>query len=182
MAATRSGAGGAVSIAHPQTANDRFKRRAAAWFWAGLMLATALHFAFLRLFPELSAADVSFGISEFRAIELPPEVNVPPPPEAIRRPALPVVAETELEEDVTIAPTTFEENPVDRLPPPPSDASRLQAAPAFTPFTVAPRLRDPERATRIVEEQYPKILQAAGIGGRVIVWAFIDAKGVVRNC
>ncbi len=146
------------------------------------MLATALHFAFLRFFPELSAADVSFAISEFRAIELPPEVHIPPPPEAIRRPALPVVAETDLEEDVTIAPTTFEENPVDRLPPPPSEASRLQAAPAFTPYTVAPRLRDPERATQIVKEKYPLILQQAGIGGTVVVWAFIDEEGVVRNC
>ncbi len=168
--------------AHLETANDLFKKKAAAWFWGGLMLATVVHFGFIRFFPELAAADVSFAMSEFRAIELPPEVHVPPPPEAIQRPALPVVAETELEEDVTIAPTTFEENPVDKLPPPPAEASRLQDAPAFTPYTVAPRLLDPKRAERIVEQKYPKLLSQAGIGGTVIVWAFIDATGVVRNC
>lgn len=172
----------AVVATHLDTANDRFKQRAAAWFWGGLILATVVHFGFIRLFPALAAADVSFEVSEFRTIELPPEVNVPPPPEAIQRPALPIVAETDLEEDVTIAPTTFEENPVDKLPPPPADASRLADAPAFTPYTVAPRVRDPEEAKRIVERKYPRLLSQAGIGGRVIVWAFIDANGVVRNC
>ncbi len=182
MSGKRLQPGTTVLATHLETANDQFKKRASAWFWVGLMLATVVHFGFLRLFPELAAADVSFAVSEFRAIELPPEVTVPPPPEAILRPALPVVAETDLDEDVTIAPTTFEENPVEKLPPPPAKASRLREAPAFTPYTVAPRLRDPRRAERIVEEKYPKLLSQAGIGGRVIVWAFIDAKGVVRNC
>ncbi len=58
----------------------------------------------------------------------------------------------------------------------------MQDAPAFTPYTVAPRLLDPKRAERIVEQKYPKLLSQAGIGGTVIVWAFIDATGVVRNC
>jgi TonB family protein len=182
MSDKRSQRRSTVSATHPDTANDRFKERAAAWFWGGLILATMAHFGFIRLFPALATADVSFAVSEFRTVELPPEVNVPPPPEAIQRPALPVVAETDLDEDVTIAPTTFEENPVDKLPPPPAEASRLADAPAFTPYTVAPRLRDPKRAERIVEKKYPKLLSQAGVGGRVIVWAFIDTRGVVQNC
>lgn len=35
--------------------------------------------------------------------------------------------------------------------------------------------------TRIVEGKYPSVLQDAGIGGRVQVWAFIDARGVVTR-
>ncbi len=171
-----------ASATHVETANDRFKQRAATWFWGGLILATIVHFGFIRLFPALAAADFSFAVSEFHTIDLPPEVTVPPPPEAIQRPALPVVTETDLDEDVTIAPTTFEENPVDKLPPPPAKVSRLADAPAFTPYTVAPRLRDPKQAQRIVEKKYPKLLSQAGIGGRVIVWAFIDESGVVQNC
>jgi hypothetical protein len=113
------------TLVYQQTANDRFKKSSNQWFFGCIVLATALHFGLFQFFPELTASDVSFGINEFEAIELPPEVEIPPPPEQISRPAVPVVAATELEEDITIAPTTFEENPVENLPPPPSDASRI---------------------------------------------------------
>ncbi len=173
----------ALSSSGGRTANERFKSSFGAWLWGGIMVATALHFAVIRYFPPLTAADLSFGITETQAIDLPPEVEIPPPPEVIARPAVPVVAHTALEEDITIAPTTFEQNPVETLPPPPMQSIvRLEERPVFTPYTVAPSLKDRERAMRIVRDKYPKILQDAGIGGTVVVWAFIDEKGVVRNC
>ncbi len=181
MLRIRAKAGRPFASAHRETANDRFKETFGAWLWGGIMAATVFHFGLFAFFPELKASDVSYGVSEFEAIELPPEIEVPPPPEAIRRPALPVVSQTELQEDVTIAPTTFEENPVDNLPPPPSAASRLSDQPVFTPFTVAPRVRDPAEAAKIVESKYPSVMKNAGIGGTVLVWAFIDANGVVKN-
>ena len=181
MAANRAETGLAPASAHRETANDRFKETFSAWLWGGIVVATVFHFGLFAFFPELTASDVSYGVSEFEAIELPPEIDVPPPPEAIQRPALPVVSQTDLEEDVTIAPTTFEENPVDNLPPPPTQASRLGDQPVFTPYTVAPRVRDPDKAAKIVEEKYPNVLKNAGIGGRVLVWAFIDANGAVKN-
>lgn len=165
------------------TANDRFKSAFAAWLWGGIMVATALHFALIRYFPPLTAADLSFGTTETRVVELPPEVSIPPPPETITRPAVPVVARAAVEEDITIAPTTFEQNPVETLPPPPLESRpSLEKQPVFTPYTVAPSIKDKERAARIVRDKYPKILRDAGIGGRVVVWAFIDENGVVRNC
>jgi protein TonB len=182
MAASSEDKRGALSAPHRRTANDRFKERCNACLWGGIVIATVVHFGVIRFFPTLSAADVAFGVTEFEAIELPPEIEIPPPPEQIPRPAVPVVATTELDEDVTIAPTTFEENPVDNLPPPPSDTERLIDRPVFTPYTVGPRLRDRERAQRIVTQKYPKMLQQARIGGTTKVWAFIDEAGVVRNC
>jgi len=182
MAARPTPPEGAVSIAHQETANDRFKQRFGAWLWAGIILSTAVHFALLRFFPTLSAADLSFSVTEFEAIDLPPEVEIPPPPEAIARPAVPVVAQTQLEEDITIAPTTFAENPIENLPPPPADISRLGDRPVFTPYTVGPKLRDPQRAAEILQRKFPEILRNAGIGGTVLVWAFVDQTGVVKNC
>lgn len=178
-----SGSGASLLNPDRATANDRFKTRCRSWFWGSLMMATAAHFAVFMFFPMLTAADLSFSVTEFEAIDLPPEVEIPPPPEAIQRPAVPVVSQADLEEDITIAPTTFEENPVDQLPAPPSNtAAGLSDQPVFTPYTVAPKLKDPEAAARIVRQAYPKTFEAAGIGGEVKVWAFIDEKGVVKNC
>ncbi len=182
MNATSSEAYRATSIPCSPTANERFKSRFGAWLWSGVILATVLHFALLKFFPALAAADVRFGVREFEAISLPPEIEIPPAPQAIARPAVPVVARAVLEEDVTIAPTTFERNPVEALPPPPSNVVRsLEEQPVFTPYTVAPSVRDLQRARRIVQEKYPRILQDAGIGGTVVVWALIDEEGVVRR-
>ncbi|MGD2218161.1 MAG: energy transducer TonB [Gemmatimonadales bacterium] len=165
------------------TANERFKSRFGAWLWGGTIIATALHFALLNYFPPLTAADLSFGVREFESVSLPPEIEIPPAPEAIARPAVPVVAQTVFEEDITIAPTTFEQNPVEALPAPPSSVVRsIEEQPVFTPYTVAPSVRDVQRARRIVQEKYPRILQDAGIGGTVVVWALIDERGVVRKC
>ncbi len=101
----------------------------------------------------------------------------------MQRPAVPVVTERLVYEDVTFAPTTFEHNPVESLPAPPAEAAvRLEDAPVFTPFTVAPRIKDRQRAHEIVKDKYPRILQDAGIGGTVVVWALIDEEGAVQKC
>jgi protein TonB len=131
----------------------------------------------------MTAEDVSINSDEFEAIELPPEIEIPPPPEAIARPATPVMAAAEINEDITIAPTTFQDNPVEALPPPPAETTTtdLAAAPTFTPFTVRPDIRNRDELARAMEREYPPLLRDAGIGGTVIVHFFIDEEGVVRN-
>ena len=132
-------ADGAVTVESRETANDRLKRSFSSWFWGSMILATAFHFSAFAFWPELTAADFSFESDELEAIELPPEIEIPPPPQQIARPATPVMASADIDEDITIAPTTFEDNPVEDLPPPPEEqVVDLSAAPTFTPFTVAP--------------------------------------------
>jgi len=166
------------------TANERFKRSFGTWFWSSMIIATVAHFSVFQFFPDLTAEDVSFTSDELTAIELPPEIEIPPPPEAIRRPATPVIATADIDEDITIAPTTFEDNPVEDLPPPPEDVTTtdLSAAPTFTPFTVKPDIRNRNEVARALEREYPPLLRDAGIGGTVDVWFFIDEEGkVVRT-
>jgi len=165
------------------TANDRFKRSFGTWFWGSMIVATVVHFAVFQLWPEMTAEDVSFSAGELEAIELPPEIEIPPPPEAIARPATPVIATAEINEDITIAPTTFEENPVEDLPPPPSEvATDLSETPTFTPYTVRPDIKNRAAVARAMEREYPPLLRDAGIGGTVNVWFFIDEEGeVVRS-
>ena len=90
-----------------ETANDRLKRTFSSWFWGSMIVATVLHFSTFAFWPELTAEDFSFTSEELEAIELPPEIEIPPPPQQISRPATPVMASADIDEDITIAPTTF---------------------------------------------------------------------------
>jgi protein TonB len=130
----------------------------------------------------MPAEDVSSSMEDLEATALPPEIEIPPPPEAIARPATPVIAEATIEEDITIAPTTFEDNPVEDLPPPPEEAATdISAAPTFTPFTVSPEVKNRPEVARALEREYPPLLRDAGIGGQVMVWFFIDEQGLVQR-
>ena len=165
------------------TANERFKRSFGSWFWGSMIVATVAHFSVFALWPEMTAKDVSFSSDELITIDLPPEIEIPPPPEQIRRPATPVIATADIDEDITIAPTTFEDNPVEDLPPPPEAVTTtdLSAAPTFTPWTVQPGIRNRDEVERALEREYPALLRDAGIGGTVDVWFFIDEDGNLVN-
>jgi protein TonB len=170
------------SVESTLTANDRLKRSFNTWFWSSMIVATVAHFAVFAFWPELTAEDVSFTAGELETIELPPEIEIPPPPQSIARPATPVIATTSIDEDITIAPTTFEENPVEDLPPPPEEkGTDLSAAPTFTPFTVAPSILNRNDVIRAMEREYPPLLRDAGIGGTVRVYFFIDEQGEVQD-
>ena len=73
-----------------ETANDRFKRSFSDWFWGSLIAATLIHFGVFALFPDLKAADMGIKTEVTEAINLPPEIEIPPPPQRIARPATPV--------------------------------------------------------------------------------------------
>ena len=162
------------------TANDLFKKSFDSWFWGSMIVATLVHVALFQFWPTLTAEDVSFSAEELEAIELPPEIEIPPPPEAISRPATPVIATATVDEDITIAPTTFEDNPVEDLPPPPTETSvDIASAPTFTPMTVRPEIKNRSAVIQAMERGYPPILRDAGIGGQVLVWFFINEQGRV---
>ncbi len=166
-----------------ETENDRFKRSFGSWFWGSMITATVVHFSLFQFWPTLTAEDVSFSAEELEMIELPPEIEIPPPPEAIARPATPVMATAEIDQDITIAPTTFQDNPIEDLPPPPTDdgVSDIAAAPVFTPMTVRPELTNRNEVIQALMREYPAILRDAGIGGQVVVWFFISETGGVLD-
>ena len=164
------------------SANERFKKSFSSWFWGSMTVATLVHFAVFQWWPDQVAADVSFTADELEAVEIPPEVEIPPPPEAISRPATPVVAEAVIQDEITIETTDFDAMSVDDLPPPPSEVETdISAAPTFTPYTVAPSYTNADEVQRALEREYPALLRDAGIGGTVKVQFFIDEQGVVQN-
>jgi protein TonB len=168
------------------SANDRFKTHFINWFWEGVALAAVLHFLAFALWPQMQAADISSIEQALVNLgELPPEIEIPPPPQAIARPATPVVSDAVISEDITIASTTFEDNPVSSLPPPPPAAAtgqtreELMRAPTFVPMTVRPEVKNRTAVQAALERTYPPMLRDAGIGGRPVVWFFIDEDAQV---
>jgi protein TonB len=170
----------AVPAILDENANDRLKRTFDSWFWGSMIIATVVHFGAFTFAPEMTTDDFSFTSEELEAIVMPPEIEIPPPPQAIARPATPVMATADIDEDITIAPTTFDDNPVEDLPPPPEAIqTEVAAAPTFTPYTVAPSLLNLAEVQRALMREYPTVLRDSGIGGRVTVWFFIDEEGLV---
>lgn len=173
-----------MASATMNTANDRFKSGFANWFWGGVAIATVVHFIMFAFWPEMKAEDISSTEEALTSVELPPEIEIPPPPQAIARPATPVISDAVIDDDITIASTTFADNPVENLPPPPSATTAsgtddLAKAPTFTPMTVRPELKNASAVQSALVRNYPPLLRDAGIGGQPVVWFFIDEGGKV---
>ena len=158
------------------TANERFKSQNGDWMTMGVVAAVVAHFALFALFPTLNADDIDFTGDEIETVELPPEVKIPPPPEQIARPATPRVAAAALDEDITIARTDFESNPIENLPPPPAGA-RPSDVPSYIPRDVEPRLTNTSSVRRVLEQRYPSMLREAGISGTVILYICVNERG-----
>ncbi|MFQ5679723.1 MAG: energy transducer TonB [Gemmatimonadota bacterium] len=163
------------------TANDRFKRRWSKMFPMSVVAATVLHFGVFTLFPHMRAAPPAAVAGTLESVELPPQVEVPPPPEQIARPATPKIAAVEVSEEITIAPTTFDSNPVRNLAPPSAEKEAEGDRPPFIPYTVAPRLKNKEQVLAQLQKQYPRNLRTAGVGGTVLLWIYVDERGKVQD-
>jgi len=94
--------------------------------------------------------------------------NTPPP----ARPSIPVPSDDEdIADDLTLDELDFDDfSNLDAPPPPPSGPKVV-----FIPYD------DPPTAMSPIRPIYPEIAQEAGIEGVVIVQAFIDEKGRVKE-
>lgn len=166
-------------------ANEVFERHWPEWVAIGLIFSVAMHFAIFILFPRLHTVALATGSEGITAIQLPPEVRVPPPPELIARPATPKVGTADVSEEITIAPTTFEANPVDNLAPPPAPVAAPsrdgEERPRFIAYDTPPRLLNPAVIRKLLSRTYPSALREARVEGRVILWIFIDRQGEVQT-
>ncbi len=103
------------------------------------------------------------------------QFNRPPPP---ARPAIPIESESEdIAEDVTIEETDLDDFIAwDDAPPPPDEGPRVK----FIPYDDPPV---PIGGYGAIQRNvvYPDIAREAGIEGTVIIQAFVDKKGRVKD-
>ena len=94
--------------------------------------------------------------------------NTPPP----ARPSIPVPSDDEdIADDLTLDELDFDDFSNLDAPPPPPSGPRV----VFIPYD------DPPVAMSPIRPSYPEIAQEAGIEGVVVVQAFIDEKGRVKE-
>lgn len=151
------------------TANVEFKSRYRKYFDVALLLSLGAHLIAFVFVPKIEINPYRSDADELEVIEIPPEIDIPPPPKAIERPKIPIESlDEDVEDEETIEDTTF--NPDDMLdappPPPPSSGD-------FYVFDKAPKPK------RMVKAEYPKMARTAEIEGTVVLKVTIDEFGRV---
>jgi TonB family protein len=168
-----------------RTAHARLKDAFYPILFGSIALSAGAHFVLLSYGTFSGVGDYSIHSGpDLEQVEVRREFELPPPPAEFARPAVPVIsARADIDPDITIAAVTFEENPVEELPRPPTDVpgSVLEEQPVFTPYEVKPELRNGPEMRKLLEHQYPRLFRDAGIGGKVVLWVLIDEQGEVRN-
>jgi len=135
----------------------------------GIGLVILNFLVFPRFGNNLEFEDVEQIIIENIDIPQTQQIDNTPPP---ARPSIPVPSDDEdIAEDLTLDELDFDDfSNLDAPPPPPSGPKVV-----FIPYD------DPPVAMSPIRPLYPEIAQEAGIEGVVVVQAFIDQKGRVKE-
>ena len=135
----------------------------------GIGLVILNFLVFPRFGNSLEFADVEQILIENIDIPQTQQIDNTPPP---ARPSIPVPSDDEdIAEDLTLDELDFDDfSNLDAPPPPPSGPKVV-----FIPYD------DPPVAMSPIRPLYPEIAQEAGIEGVVVVQAFIDEKGRVKE-
>ena len=135
----------------------------------GVGLITLNFLLFPRFINTVEFEDVEQVIIENIDIPQTQQIDNTPPP---ARPSIPVPSDDEdIAEDLTLDELDFDDfSNMDAPPPPPSGPKVV-----FIPYD------DPPVAMTPIRPIYPEIAQEAGIEGVVVVQAFIDEKGRVKE-
>ena len=135
----------------------------------GIILVILNFLVFPRFINTLSFETVDQLIIENIDIPQTQQIDNTPPP---ARPSIPVPSDDEdIADDLTLDELDFDDfSNMDAPPPPPSGPKVV-----FIPYD------DPPVAMSPIRPKYPEIAQEAGIEGVVVVQAFIDDKGRVKE-
>jgi periplasmic protein TonB len=135
----------------------------------GIVLVILNFLIFPRFINTLSFETVDQLIIENIDIPQTQQIDNTPPP---ARPSIPVPSDDEdIADDLTLDELDFDDfSNMDAPPPPPSGPKVV-----FIPYD------DPPVAMTPIRPVYPEIAQEAGIEGVIVVQAFIDEKGRVKD-
>jgi protein TonB len=152
------------------TANTQFKRGYSKYIRNAIWGAFFLHFVMFIASPEWTIKPYSLKEEQFEVVDVPDNIEIPPPPAEIQPPKVPVeAADDDDAEDEEIAPTTFDS--FDDMPPPPPPTGG--GGNVFLAFDEPPSLID------FVAPKYPSLAREAGIEGTVAIRVVVSEEGKV---
>jgi len=151
--------------------NAKFKKGYNKYLRNALFGAIVIHFLIFYFSPQFEFKPYVLREEYFEAIELPEQFDIPPPPQEVAQPAIPMEAAEgeEVDEEADIAPTTFDD--IESLPPPPPPPS--EQAQEFYAFDEPPVL------VKYVSPKYPDLARQAGIEGTVLLSVLVGEDGKV---
>jgi protein TonB len=153
------------------SANEVFKARYKVYIRNALFAAIFFHFLIFFLSPPFTFKPYTLKEEQFEVVDLPENIEIPPPPQEVALPTVPVEAASDEEADEAedIAPTTFDD--IDDMPPPPPPSSGTVEQ--FLAFDEPPILIHYE------VPKYPDLAREAGIEGTVAIKVLVNEEGKV---
>ena len=154
------------------SANYLFKQRYSRYFLISVVLSLIGHVAFIIATPSFSGEVVTHEDAAMEAVELPPEVVIPPPPKALAKPSVPIAAQEEVSEDITIDETT--PPPPDLIPEVPVQEEKVEVEEFLMVAEVMPKLK-----SRPPAPQMPSYIARARVNVKNRIEFFVAKTGDV---
>lgn len=159
----------AIAALH-DTANKEFKAKYGRYVRNALIGAVVLHVAIFVLSPPFTFKPYKLKEEQFEVVDVPDNIEIPPPPKEIAMPQVPVEAAEDEDADTEDLPeTTFDD--FDDMPPPPPPGGGDTGV--FLAFDQPPTLVYFEAPV------YPDLAREAGIQGTVRVKVLVSESGKV---
>lgn len=153
------------------TANDRFKARYPIYIRWATLTSFVIWFVLFLVFPPITITPYSLVEQKVEVIDIPDAIDIPPPPEELPRPQVPIEAapDAEVEEEVEIADTLPED--FDYIPPTGGGGANTE----FVAYDKEPEI------LRAVPAEYSEFAREAGLEGIITVNVLIGVDGRVQD-
>lgn len=161
-----------MAIAIGATANRAFKQQYSRYVRNALYSAVGFHVLLFALSPPFTFKPYRLNEEQFEVVEIPDNIEIPPPPKEVAMPQVPVeAADDEADESEDLPETTFDD--FDDMPPPPPPGGG--GGGVFLAFDEPPSL------THFEVPSYPDLAREAGIEGTVRVKVLVGEDGKVMT-
>jgi protein TonB len=154
------------------TENDRFKARYPVYMRWALTASLAVYVLLFLFSPQIQITPYRLHEETIEVVDIPQALDIPPPPQELPRPPVPVeaVPDAEVEDDVDLADTLPED--FDQYIPP---AGAGGGGNDFVAFDTKPEI------LQWAPPEYPEFAREAGLEGLVIVNVLVGTDGHVME-
>lgn len=155
------------------TANDRFKAGYGRTMQGAVLVSFVIYLLVFLFSPVLVITPYTLPEETIEVVDIPTAVDIPPPPQELPKPQVPVEAapDADVEEDIDIAETL----PDDFNTPPPTMSTGGGTGNEFVAFDTKPEI------VQYVPPQYSEFAREAGLEGLVMVDVLVGTDGRVKD-